>query len=73
MRIVVGALIGLTDDTLIDVVRTRAALVTRGAVTVKLAVDRICVALSSHLARITGAGIINVTQQTLNYLSNCNG
>lgn len=52
------------DDTLIDVVRTRAALVTRGAVTVKHAIDWICVALSSHLARITGAGIINVTQQT---------
>lgn len=51
------------DNTLINVVRTSAAFVSRGAVTVKLAIDRVCVALSSHLARVTHAGIINVTQQ----------
>lgn len=55
----------LTDDTLVDILCTRAALVPRGAVTIELAIDGVRIALSSHLTRVTGAGIINVTQQTL--------
>lgn len=55
----------LTNDTLVDILCTRVALVPRGAVTIELAIDRVRVALSSHLTRVAGAGIINVTKQTL--------
>lgn len=52
------------DDTLVDILCTSAALVPWGADTVELAIDGVRVTLSSHLARVAGAGIINVTQQT---------
>lgn len=55
----------LTNDTLVDILCTRAALVPRGAITIELAIDGVRVTLSSHLTRVTGAGIINVAKQTL--------